>query len=414
MDEAASKLMGLMRNQNFKAGAIWALLMQRIYHLFRTSTDRSNCFNEEVISNTIIGTGMILSCARQLSFASNSDMELLWAIPNFANFLLSVDLISDTMSKKKRQMVELSEKELSTYEFDPQIHTDSGLANLMVLFLMAGAVGRTPNSTPGLANYFYRKKGFASAACQRMVQLWTDPYTRASLLLKKNQMSSVRQEWMPLAIMNLIDQSPTDHPLYIAPGLSVNDAIKTVVEEAFVYSPLRLKEMISCILDSYAFEQEAWSNFGAVERSNCAILAVGKFLDFKTVKERGLDLNLGAELAAVLMGQCTRGGSQQGIVNDPSLRLKVIKLAAKNRTPTSDRVYPRRMVPADYFGLFYDKIVEEHMPQVQTFAEMVNNSEEEMEEIPQEILLEIAEFAAEPFSLEARNGLELQYCSNIW
>lgn len=184
MDEAASELMGLMRNQSFKEGTIWVLLMQRIYQIFRTSNDRSECFNEEIISNTIAGTGMILSCARQLSFTSNSNMELLWAIPNFANFLLSVDLISDSMLKKKQQGAVLSEGELSPYEFDSQTHTDPGLANLVVLFLMAGAVGRTPNRTPGLANYLYRKTGYASAAFQRMVWLWKDRYTRASLLLK--------------------------------------------------------------------------------------------------------------------------------------------------------------------------------------------------------------------------------------
>ena len=276
---------------------------------------------------------------------------------------------------------------------------------------MASAMGRTPNHIPGLASYYYRKSGYASAAFQRMVYLWNDKYTRASLVLRKNKVSSVRQEWLPLTIMNIIDQSPSDSPLHIAPGLSVNDAIKIVVEEAFIYSPLRLKEMISCILDSNAFEQEAWSNFTPQERSDCALLVVDKLFDFKTMKNRGLDPNLIAELVAVLTGQCTRGGSQRGCVDDPTLRLKVIKLCARNRTPTSERNYPRRMVPADYFGLFYDKIVNVPMPQVQAFVDKANTTGEE---IPKEILFEIAELASEPFSLEARGGLELQYCSNIW
>ena len=135
MDEAAAELMGLMKNQNFREGSVWVLLLQRIYHLFGTSNDRSECFNEEIISNQIVGNGMILSAARQLVFASNFDIEILWAIPNFANFILSVDLTSDYMLKKKHNGEILSEEELSPYEFDPEKHTDSGFANLIVLVL---------------------------------------------------------------------------------------------------------------------------------------------------------------------------------------------------------------------------------------------------------------------------------------
>lgn len=411
MDEAAAELMGLLRNSSFTAGSLWTLLLRRIYQLFRTSNDRSECFNEEIITNTSIGAGKILSCARELAFASSSKMELLWASPGFANFVLSADLISDAMLEKKQQGGELSDAELSPYEFNPQIHTESGLANLLVLFLMAGAVERTPSNQPGLAKYTYRNTRYASAAFQRMVQLWTDPYTRASLLLKKNQMTSVRQEWLPMTIMNVIDQSPTGHALYIAPGLSVNDAIKTVVDEGFVYTPLRLKEMVSCIIESYPFEPEAWRNFSATQRSDCALIVVGKFLNMKDAKPRGRDfVTLGTELAAVCTGFCTRGLPGQ-LAQNASLRLKVAKLASRKRTPTSERIYPRRMTPADYFGLLYDKILEEQMPRVQAFVEAVNDSKEE---IPQELLLEIAEFMADPFSIESRDGLEMQYLANIW
>ena len=412
MDEAASELMGLLRDQNFKAGSIWVLLMRRIYHLFRNSNDRSECFNEEILTDTFIGSGKILSCARQLAFASNSDMELLWATPGFANFQLSVELIADGMLDKKQRRWELSDAELMPYEFNPKTHTDAGLANLMVLFLMAGAVGRTRNTMPNLANYTYRKTGYASAAFQKMVCLWTDPYTRASLVLKKNQVTSVRQEWFPMTVMNVIDQSPTDHPLYIGPGLSVYDAVKTVLEEGYAYSPLRVQEMVSCLIDSCPFEKEAWRNFSATDRAECAILVVKKYMSFKDAKARGsprLDINLAAELASVMTGYCTQGG--QGRVQDASLRLKVLKLASRNRTPTSERDGYRRMLPADYFGLFYDKIVEEQMPRVQAFVERVNVSEEE---IPMELLYEIAEFASEPFSLGSRDGLEMQYLANIW
>ena len=122
-----------------------------------------------------------------------------------------------------------------------------------------------------------------------------------------------------------------------------------------------------------------------------------------------MDINLAAELASVMTGYCTRGG--QGREQDASLRLKVLKLASRNRTPKSERGGYRRMLPADYFGLFYDKIVEEQMPRVQAFVERVNVSEEE---IPKELLYEIAEFASEPFSLGSRDGLEMQYLANIW
>ncbi|KAL9185938.1 hypothetical protein ACHAXT_003715 [Thalassiosira profunda] len=415
MNEAASELMGLLQSQNIKAGSLWTLLLQRIDHLFRHSTDRSACFDEEIMTNTAIGRGMILSCARQLAFASDSDMQLLWAIPNLANFLLSVDLISDCMAKKKRRGVELSEDDLMSFKFDPAVHTDSGWANLLVLFLMAGAVSRTPSTgglIGGLSHYTYRKTAYAGAAFRRMVELWKDPYTRASLVLQKNKVTSVRQEWMPLAIMNVIDQSPAD-PLHIAPGLSIYDAVTTVVAEAYVYSRLRLKEMIGCILDTYPFEPEAWRNFTAEKRAECALMVVDKLA---TDTDRVL---LAAELAAGLTGWPTREDQRGRYVKDASLRLKVLTLASRNRTPIAEQSNNLCMVPADFFGMFYDKIVDVQMPLVRAYVKAVkNNSREEVPQLPNELLWGIAEFACDPFCKESRfgleNGPEGHYIGNIW
>lgn len=406
MDEAAVDLMHLLRTKNFLAGRKWTLLLQRICELFRTSNDRSDCFNEEIVSNMMIGSGMILSCARELAFASTSEMDLLWAAPNFANFMLSVkdQFISDSYIERRRRGDELTEDELSCYEFNPQIHVDPGCSNLLMLFVMAGVVSRT-QSIGHVTKLHYRKTGYSEAAFRVMIDVWKDPYARASMILKRNQMTSVRQEWCPLTIMNVIDQSPL-HPLYIAPGLSVHDAVKTVIDEGFIYTPLRLREMIDCILDSYAFEKEAWGNFRAEERANCALLVVEKFL--KVNDRPQLNPHLTSELSMALTGWATRGQHEVGHVKDAQLRFKVIKLASQNKTPTAERIYPRRMCPADYFGLFHEKMIKEQMPLVEAFLG------DRKAELPEEMLVHIAEFASDPFSEESRNSVEFEYLANFW
>ncbi len=146
------------------------------------------------------------------------------------------------------------------------------------------------------------------------------------------------------------------------------------------------------------------SNFNATERSEWALLAACKFMNMKNMKDmrakgRALNPHLVAELISALTGWQTRGSEQQKEAQDATLRLKVLKLASAERTPIPERVYPRRMSPADYFGLFYDKCVEAQMPGVRAFVETVNTSRVD---IPQELLLDIAEFACEPFSDESR------------
>ncbi|KAL7533787.1 hypothetical protein ACHAWF_004622 [Thalassiosira exigua] len=397
MNEAGAELMMLFNHRAFDAGPVWAMLMERVRRLFLANEDRSRMWQIGVRGNLPSWAVQVLPAL------SNEVMELLWATPGMASFLLSsVDLTSERMRQKREGGTPLLAEELHCYgscRSDPAVHTNFGFASFVCVWTMASSQRKTDGG------WQYRNTEFARAATRRLALWWKDPYTRASMSLLRDHHTSNRQEWMPLAVMTAVDQSPIDdaNPAEIAPGLTAKDAAMTIAMECYVYSPMRLEEMVHCLVDSCGDKREAWRRFGAEDRAECALVAVERMLVKESPEAREgwcfrSSLSLGVELVSALTGMT-------GKVKDPGLRLEVLRLASRNRSKRGT-VRPGRLHPPDYFGICLDKIIEAHRPQLNALADAIKPLDVRF---PPELLHLIAEFICDPFRKESRDGVEMTY-----
>ena len=105
-------------------------------------------------------------------------MEFLWATPGMASFLLlSVDLTLNHTRQKREGGAALSAEELTSYQFNPALHTHDVFATFFGAWIMSSLQYGNFNSTKRTIPWKYRKTGSAKDAARRLVRWLKGPYT---------------------------------------------------------------------------------------------------------------------------------------------------------------------------------------------------------------------------------------------
>jgi len=211
------------------------------------------------------------------AFANDQTIELLWAIPGMTTYVLNLELISDTMRKRKKACIPPSREELQATGFDPSFQLPSFFASLICRFL----IGSLAKNRPSDDRSECRGTRLAAAAAGKMMQWYVDPFTRASIPSVPdaaredfNTMDRPRDHLFPLTMDTLLIRLPADlsNDENCIPGMTVKDFFCIITTEPSWKHRIeeeagKLKFCTYTLLRSISAKPMAWKAFSIEDRA---------------------------------------------------------------------------------------------------------------------------------------------------
>jgi len=338
---------------------------------------------------------MLCPALMTLDAVSNEIINLLWAIPGMATYMLNLELISDPMRKRKSENRPPTTKELEFQGFDPAFQGHKHFSAVVSFFLLASIL-KSPDGDGDNSDLTYRNTSCAAAAARRMMKWYADPFNRVSVQctlkfgIPEDACRSPRDFHFIVLLQVLLNELPDDsadiHAL--VPGLSVQDTIRIMVEEqtwALYVSERNFVPLVRSLVLSSSTKPMAWKDFSVQARASLAHQLVDRFYYRKDQLTEAIH-TWGGYLEAIVVGL-----NRITDAYDEVLWLKVIKLAARNENPVGPHT--------QYFRQWYLRMREVVNLQLQLFFELsINEHGFASNLIPPALVLEmVAEYALEPW-----------------
>ena len=343
-------------------------------------------------------TRMLCPVLMNLSGVRNEIIELLWAVPGMATYLLNLELISDPMRKRRSENRPPTSTELEFQGFDPAFQVHKHFSAAVSYFLLASILksqdGDGENDDPT-----YRNTSCAAAAAQRMMKWYADPFNRVSVqcTLKfriprgsEDFCRSPRDFHFCMVLEILLKELPDDsadiHAL--VPGLSVQDTFRIMVEEptwALYVTDSNFVPLARSLVLSSSTKTTAWKDFSVQARASVAHQLVDRFYYRKDDLTEAVHF-WGGYLEAIVVGL-----DRITDAYDDVLWLQVIKLAARNENSVGPHT--------QYFQQWYLRTREVVELSLQYFLELSIDERGLASDLipPAPVLAMVADYALEPY-----------------
>ena len=242
------------------------------------------CYEEpdtELLEQDYAAAESTLGCMECLFRVSDSSIEVLWAIPGMTTFLLNLELMSTAMRERKLAAALPSDEELRNPVANDIAVTASGCVFVKMVYRIL-----TPSCWElGGVSLQLRKTAIATSAVRKMMQLYADPYTRASLPLDVD--ASPRNNILPGFLGLLLDDLPDDplNSAAIVPGLTAHEMFQIIVTEPFYHRCVGLSSLESLdetvtfkrLRQSVSAKPKAWEAFSVEARASTAHNLLGLY-----------------------------------------------------------------------------------------------------------------------------------------
>lgn len=327
---------------------------------------------------------IILSMLCKLVRLEDQSIEVLWAIPGITTFLLNLEITSAAMRQRRLAAEVPSDDELldsvaNSLVLNGQCYY---IAEMFCVFLQASFAKL--KSTRQDEEMRYRNTAGATCAARKLMKLYADPYTRASLPCVP---SFSREQLLPFSLFFLIDALPDD-PLdnaALVPGLTVHDIFQIIVTEpccrAMLGDTMGWKHVDAFVLTASS-RPKAWEAFSAEARASIAHLLLGIYWRCSDADGYSRDLAHGnlTLLFCIVVGHDSFTES-----NDDQMWLQVVQLA---RTPKFGRF-------TRFFSEWYKRV---GSSVINDFYNLFNEIDFSVELIPTPVVDHIIEYAMDPFN----------------
>jgi hypothetical protein len=337
-----------------------------LQHLERLARQGRNPTLTSLVENTL---GMML--------LSDEIIESFWAIPGLTTYLLNIDITSDQIKQSKMKDPEYSPTlhMLGGNKFQPEYQLNSEFCNVIGNILVGASCKEVYEPEAEMCVVLRRKTPLATAACRKVMAWMQDPCMLASMPYKCNASGyldegdlqgdlGARKFAFPklLNVMMGFQPGDPDNPSAIAPGLTIEGAIKAIRNDiALDYSREHVDDLESIVINlgKTAKKKIAWEAFSVLHRSQLAVLIFKDFMRDDSTK---------LSIAEFVVGW--------GF--DNSLWLKVVKESIDQITSPE---------ASSFFQGWLDHELQKILPRVQLWLRLFDVT------LPSEVELLICEFA---------------------